>query len=95
MSTDSLIPIIRQMHDAPDDRARAAILLAVSDALLAKYRGVFEGACRRAAFDAGLRFINVRRAQWCATRGRDGLHTNALFEEVRAEFAAYAAGGQQ
>ena len=91
--TASLLPIIQQMHDAADDRARAGILLAVSDALLAKYRGVFDRACQRAGFDLGRQYIVMRRAQWCATRGTDGLHTNPLFEQVRADMAAFAAGG--
>jgi len=91
--TDSLLPIIAQMHNAADDRARAAVLLAVSDAILCKYRTVFDQACQRAAFDLGRKFIEMRRAEWCAKRGRDGRHTNPLFEQVRAEFAAFAAGG--
>jgi hypothetical protein len=90
--TDSLLPIIRQMHDAESDRARAGVLLTVPDAVLCKYRSVFDDACRRAGFDLGRKFIEMRRAEWCATRGADGRHQNALFDDVRAEFAAFAAG---
>lgn len=92
--TDSMLPIIRQMHEADSDRARAAILLAVSDAVLMKYRHVFEAACRRAAFGAGLDFINWRRAAWHAVRGPDGLIARPEFEQVRMAFAAFAGGGK-
>lgn len=92
MSTDSLLPIIRDMHEADDDRARARVLLAVSDAVLMKYRPVFDASCRRARFDLGLSFIDVRRAAFHAVRGPDGRHRNTLFEEARAEFAAFANG---
>lgn len=87
--TDSMLPIIRQMHDADDDRARGRVLLAVSDQVLCKYRDVFEAACRRARFDAGLAFIDVRRAAWCAVRAQDGTHRNPLFEEARAAMAEF------
>lgn len=92
MSTDSLLPIIRDMHDAEDDRARARVLLTVSDAVLMKYRPVFEAACRRAQFDLGVAFIDVRRAAFHAVRAPDGQHKKALFEEARAEFSAFANG---
>ncbi|WP_166163154.1 hypothetical protein [Chelativorans oligotrophicus] len=88
--TDTLLPIIRQFHEAASDEQRARLLLAVSDAVLMKYREVFEGACRRAAFENGLRFIDVRRAAWHAVRGPDGRHKNPLFEEAREDFAALA-----
>lgn len=90
--TDSLLPIIGQMHKAADDRERAAVLLAVPDAVLAKYRTVFDRACQRAGFDLGREYIEMRRAEWCATRGRDGRHTNPLFEQVREHMAAFAYG---
>ena len=85
-----MLPIIRQMHDAADDHARAAVLLCVPDSVLLKYRDVFEAACRRAGFNLGLSYIDVRRAAFCAVRGPDGRHVNPLFEQVRVEFAAYA-----
>lgn len=81
--TDSLLPIIRQMHDAPDHAARAVVLLAVSDAMLMKYRDVFEAACTRAGFDEGVAFISFRRAGWHAIRGDDGRHKNPVFEDAR------------
>ncbi len=89
--SDTMLPIIRQLHDAPDDRARARLLLAAPDAVLAKYRDVFDAACRRAGFAAGLRFLDWRRAAWCAVRRPDGT-LPPEFEEVRVAFAAFAAG---
>ncbi|WP_309086444.1 hypothetical protein [Chelativorans sp.] len=88
--SDTLLPIIRQMHDARSDEERARLLLCVSDAVLMKYREVFEQACTRAGFDVGLQFINVRRAEWHAVRGPDGRHKNALFEEARESLAGFA-----
>lgn len=88
-----MLPIIRQMHEAADDRARGAILLSVSDAVLMKYRPVFEDACRRARFDLGFEFINWRRASWSAVRGTDG-RLRPEFEEVRVAFAAFVADGE-
>lgn len=89
-SFDSVLPIIRQMNEARSDEERARILLAVSDAVLMKYRPVFERACERAGFARGLEYIDVRRAAWHATRGPDGRHKNPLFEDVRALFATFA-----
>jgi hypothetical protein len=91
--TDSMLPIIRQMHDAADDHARALLLLTVSDRILCQYREVFEQACRRARFDLGLQFIDIRRAEWSAVRGPDGQHKNPLFADVRQAFAEFAAAG--
>jgi len=91
-ATDSLLPIIRRMHDAETDRERAAVLLEVPDRILAKYRPVFEQACVRARFDLGLEYIAIRKAEWCATRGPDGRHKSSIFEDARKNFAAFAKG---
>lgn len=88
--TNDMLPIIRQMHDAESDEARAQILLVVPDAVLMRYREVFEAACRRARFELGLHFIDIRRAEWGAVRGADGQHINALFAEFRAGFVEFA-----
>jgi hypothetical protein len=92
--TSTLLPIIQQMHDATSDRERAAVLLAVSDAALMKYRPVFEDACRAAGFSMGLELISWRRAAWHAVRGPDGRHRNGDFEKVRAAVAAFAVGDE-
>ena len=87
---DAMLPAIRQMHEAEDDRARARILLSAPDRVLMQYRDAFEDACRRAGFDLGLQFMDIRRAEWHAVRGADGRHKNPLFEDVRREFAIFA-----
>lgn len=87
----SMLPIIRQMHDAEDDRARGRILLTVPDLVLWKHREVFEAACRRAAFEAGLAFIDWRRASWAAVRDADG-RLEPGFAEIRDAFAQWVAG---
>lgn len=92
--TDSMLPIIRQMHDAEDDRARALVLLSVPDRILMRYLDVFVTACRRAQFEAGEQFIDIRRAEWSAARGPDGQHKNPLFADVRQAFAEFAAAGR-
>lgn len=90
--TDTMLPVIRQMLDADDDRTRARILLVVPDTVLMKHREQFEAACRRAGFAVGQHYIDIRRASWHAVRGGDGRHVNPLFEESRAAMAAFAAG---
>lgn len=92
--TDTMLPIIRQMHEAESDEARARILLVVSDLVLMRYREAFEQACRRARFDLGQHFIDIRRAEWSAVRGADGQHNKALFAEFRADFVAFAGVAQ-
>lgn len=92
--TDTQLPIIRQMHDAEDDRARAGILLSVPDLLLAKFATVFDDACRRAAFDAGRDFIVVRLTAMRAVRDETGnlpTPVAAQLEEYRTTLAAFAA----
>lgn len=85
-----MLPIIRQMHEAESDEARAKILLVVSDQVLMRYRHVFERACERTGFVLGIDFITIRRAEWSAVRGADGQHVNPLFAEVRADVLAFA-----
>jgi len=92
--TDNLLPIIRQMHDAPDDVARAIVLLAVSDAVLMKYLPVFERACVVASFEEGVAYLSFRRASWHAIRGDDGQHRNPIFEEARLAMVDIARGGR-
>ena len=86
----SQLPIIRHMHDAADHHERAAVLLRVPDIVLMKHRGVFEDACRRAQFEAGIAFIEWRRATWHAVRDPDGQLADPEFDAVRSAFAAFA-----
>lgn len=90
MSGDKL-PIIAQLHNAVDDRERARILLQCPDAVLMKYREVFEAACRRAQFELGEQYIAWRRAGWHAVRNAEGRLPDD-HEDVRKAFAAFADG---
>lgn len=90
--TDSMLPILRQMHDAETDQERARLLLQCPDAILMKYRDAFIAACRRAQFDAGVGFIHWRRAVWHAVRLPDGTLSDE-YDEIRIKFAAFAADG--
>jgi hypothetical protein len=92
---DSMIPIIRQLHDADGDRARAQILLRVDDATLLKFHPVFAGACRKAGFEPGVAFVEIRIACMHAVRSTVGGLPGGLAlaaETLRAELAAFAAG---
>ncbi|MBI1620137.1 hypothetical protein [Aquamicrobium zhengzhouense] len=90
MST--LLPIIEQMYQAEDDRARARILLQCPDIILLKYRELFEAACRRAGFDLGLEFIELRRVGWHEVRGPDGRRKGGEHELAREAFARFSCG---
>ena len=92
---DSMIPIIRQLHDADGDQARARLLLAMSDVILLKYAGVVGDACRRAGFEAGCEYLLRRVTLMRATRGKDGLVPSPLasdFDDFRQAFATFANG---
>ena len=93
--TDSMLPIIRQLHDADGDQARATVLLAMPDTVLLKYAATAVEACRRAQFEGGAEFVLRRVTAMRAVRGRDGLlprHIAEEFDEFRNAFAAFANG---
>ena len=97
MNTDSMVPLLRQMLEADDDRARAGILLRVPDMVLAKYRGGFVAACAKARFDAGEAFIAARIAAMWAVRdgcGRLPADVEMHLIRLRERFGAYASAGQ-
>lgn len=93
--TDSMIPIIRQLHDADGDRARARVLLAMPDSVMLKFAGTVAEACRRAGFEGGSEYVIRRVALMLATRDREGSIPAPLaddFETFRIAFAAFANG---
>ncbi len=95
MMTDKL-PIIDQLHNADDDRGRADLLLRVPDSILLTYAHVFEEACRKAAFEPGVAFINSRIALMRAVRDGDGLlprRFSAEAESFRLAFIRFVANG--
>lgn len=92
---DSMIPIIRQLHDADGDQARARILLIMPDTILLKYAGTIGEACQRAGFDAGCEYVLRRVTLMRAVRGKDGLLPPPLadeFSDFRQAFATFANG---
>lgn len=90
--TNSMLPILRQMHDSETDQERARLLLQCPDAILLKYRAAFEAACKRARFELGVEFIAWRRTSWHAVRLPDG-NLPADDQRVLAAFAAFASRG--
>ncbi len=93
--TDSMLPIIRQLHDADGDQARAIVLLAMPDTVLLKYAATAVEACRRAQFEGGAEFVLRRVVAMRAVRGRDGLlprHIAEEFDDFRNAFVAFANG---
>lgn len=93
---DSMLPIIRQMHNADGDAARARVLLAMPDVLVLKYAGTLAKACEKARFHGGAEFILRRVTAMRATRTAEGLlpaHIADDFEQFRAAFVAFANGG--
>lgn len=94
-ATDSMIPIIRQLHDADGDQARARVLLTMPDTIMLKFAGEVGEACRRAGFEAGCQYVLRRVTLMRAVRGKDGLlppPLDADFQEFRQAFATFANG---
>jgi len=90
-----MLPLIRQLHDADGDRARAKLLLAMPDAIVLKYSAVLSAACEAARFAAGGEFISRRVAAMRAVRNADGdlpAHIAEDFGDFRRAFAAFAKG---
>lgn len=94
---DSMLPILRQLHDADGDRARADTLLRMPDSVMLKYPMVIDGACRRAGFEAGMNYLSLRIALSISVRDSQGLQPAGLVakaEQFRAAMAEFAAGAR-
>ncbi|TPJ75813.1 hypothetical protein FJ422_30820 [Mesorhizobium sp. B2-6-3] len=97
--TDSMLPILRQLHDADGDRARADTLLRMPDSVMLKYHDVILAACRRGGFEVGMAFVELRVSTCLAVRDAAGLAPADLcktldhYRDVMAEFAAGASHG--
>jgi hypothetical protein len=93
--TDTMLPILRQLHEADGDRARADTLLRMTDAVMMKYHPVIDAACRRAGFEAGSNFVALRVSLCLAVRDSAGLPPPDLFksfEQYRTGLAEFAGG---
>lgn len=92
---DSMIPIIRQLHDADGDAARARVLLAMPDNIIMKYTATIADACEKAKFHAGAEFVLRRAVIMKAVRGKDGLLPQPIaddFDQFRVAMATFASG---
>lgn len=87
---NEMLPVIRQMHDAADDRGRAAILLSLPDAVLLKHADVFAHACHRHGFSVGEEFVTLRYAAMHAVRDAAGLLPASVTESLDTYRAALA-----
>lgn len=91
--TDTMLPMLRQLYDADGDCARADILLRMPDSVLLKYRGSIIECCRRAYFEVGLAFVDLRTSILLAVRDAKGRAPEDLtivtdrYREVLAEIA--------
>jgi hypothetical protein len=54
---DTMLPILRTMHDAGSHSERAEILLSCPIIIMIKYREVLERACERTGFQPGLDYL--------------------------------------
>ena len=82
---EAVFPIINQLAAAPDNAARALILLQLSDQATLAYPMELSAACGRLGFEDGQLFVALRAALLCATRDQHGL----LPEKPAAELEHY------
>lgn len=93
--SDTMLPILRQMHEAEGERALARLLLCVPDAVLLTYQDAVIGICRRRRFERGEAFVQFRLSALRAVRGADGARRPELaagLARFRRAMAAFAAG---
>ncbi|MEN5277328.1 hypothetical protein ABE527_10285 [Brucella sp. TWI432] len=76
--TDTMLPILRAMHDAGTDAERAAILLTCPISIMLKYRQVLEASCAQHGFDAGSEYLTCFYAAMHETRYRGLIKGAAL-----------------
>ncbi|RWG76153.1 MAG: hypothetical protein EOQ69_32450 [Mesorhizobium sp.] len=93
--TDTMLPMLRQLYDADGNRARADMLLRMPDSVMLKYRGSIVECCRRASFEVGLAFVDLRVAVLLAVRdanGRAPADLEGVAEKCRDSLAAFVNG---
>jgi hypothetical protein len=76
--TDSMFPMIRQMHDADTHARRAEILLECPVILMIKYRHVFLKACEVTGFQPGVDYLEQFAVALHQTRHRGNLKSAGL-----------------
>jgi hypothetical protein len=71
--SDSMLPILRQLHDADGDRARADTLLRMPDSVVLKYhRGDYSTPAVAAASRLASAFVELRVSLCLAVRDAAG-----------------------
>lgn len=93
MRGKSRFPILQQILDAPDDQARARLLLSCPDSVLLTYAEAFYAVCAAARFAAGTALIEMRIDAMRAVRDEAGLLPDRVtkpLEELRRAMARYA-----
>ncbi|RWK12516.1 hypothetical protein [Mesorhizobium sp.] len=96
--TDTMLPMLRQLYDADGDRSRADILLRMPDSVMLKYRGSIVECCRRASFEVGLAFVDMRTSILLAVRDENGRvpeDRTAMAERYRIALAEFARAGAE
>ena len=76
--TNQMDPHVKAMLEAATDVQRSEILLSAPVFTLMRWREVFHKACRRAAFDEGVVYLDAWHEALAATRDRGGFRGTAL-----------------
>lgn len=78
LSGDTMLPILRAMHDARSHADRAEVLLSCPIIIMIKYRSVLESACERSGFVPGIEYLICFYAALHETRHQGSLKGAAL-----------------
>lgn len=76
--SNQMDPHVRAMLEAATDVQRSQILLSAPVFSLMRWREAFRQACRRAAFDEGVAYLDAWHDALSATRDRGGFRGVAL-----------------
>ncbi len=90
---NTMMPVIREFIDAPDAAARARILLACPDMIVARYRDTLLHLSENRNFEEGVTFLIAHRAAAHGVRGLRGelsAETQGQLDEARRVLAALA-----
>lgn len=94
----SMLPLIEELADAPDHKARARWLLEVPLAVIIRDQVTIHRLLSAAGFLEGLAYFAAEVAALSATRGRDGLAPNTIRmtrEYARIGVQVIARGGAE